>query len=53
MIKKVIVLFFILIFSSVYSQTETMKLITPPSLQRGDRIAIVAPAGILKTENQL
>ncbi len=32
----------------VYSQTEATKLITPPALQKGDTIAIVAPAGILK-----
>ena len=34
--------------SLVFSQTESMKLITPSSLQKGDTIAIVAPAGILK-----
>lgn len=30
------------------AQTNPMKLITPPFLQKGDTIAIVAPAGILK-----
>lgn len=29
-----------------------MKLITPPSLQKGDTIAIIAPAGILKNKKQ-
>ena len=30
-----------------------MKLITPPALQKGDTIAIVAPAGILKNRKQV
>ncbi len=51
--NKIILLFFVLMFSSVHSQTETMKLITPPSLQKGDTIAIVAPAGILKNRKHI
>jgi muramoyltetrapeptide carboxypeptidase len=35
-------------FSSILSQEKTNKLMTPPYLQKGDTIAIVAPAGILK-----
>jgi len=35
----------LIIFSSIFSQ---QKLISPPYLQKGDTIAIVAPAGILK-----
>ena len=35
-------------FSSITAQEETNKLRTPPYLQEGDTIAIVAPAGILK-----
>ncbi|GFD71648.1 peptidase S66 [Tenacibaculum sp. KUL113] len=46
--KRIFTLFFILIITSVYAQNETMKLTTPPYLQKGDTIAIVAPAGILK-----
>ncbi len=53
MIKKVIVLFFMLMISSVYSQTQSMKLTTPPYLQKGDTIAIVAPAGILKNRKYI
>lgn len=41
-------IFYILMLSSVFSQAQTMKLTTPPYLQQGDTIAIVAPAGILK-----
>lgn len=53
MIKKVIVLFFMLMISSVYSQKQSMKLVTPPYLQKGDTIAIVAPAGILKNRKHI
>nr|WP_036825117.1 LD-carboxypeptidase [Polaribacter sp. Hel1_85] len=35
-------------FSSIIAQEKSDKLITPPYLQKGDTIAIVAPAGILK-----
>jgi muramoyltetrapeptide carboxypeptidase len=35
-------------FSSISAQEKTNKLMTPPYLQEGDTIAIVAPAGILK-----
>jgi muramoyltetrapeptide carboxypeptidase len=35
-------------FSSIIAQEKTNKLTTPPYLQEGDTIAIVAPAGILK-----
>jgi muramoyltetrapeptide carboxypeptidase len=37
-----------MIFSSIIAQEKTNKLMTPPYLQEGDTIAIVAPAGILK-----
>ena len=36
-------------FSSVFTQE---RLITPPYLQKGDTIAIVAPAGILKNKEE-
>ena len=39
--------------SSVYSQTQPMKLVKPPYLQKGDTIAIVAPAGILKNRKHI
>jgi muramoyltetrapeptide carboxypeptidase len=38
-----------MIFSSIFSQ---QRLITPPYLQKGDTIAIVAPAGILKNREK-
>lgn len=37
-----------MIFSSMKGQEKIDKLITPPYLQKGDTIAIIAPAGILK-----
>ena len=40
--------FLLLIFTSINAQENTEKLITPPYLQKGDTIAIIAPAGILK-----
>lgn len=43
--NKIVTLVFLMIFSSINAQE---KLITPPYLQKGDTIAIVAPAGILK-----
>ncbi len=46
--RSLLILSFLLTVPFVFSQTQTMKLITPPSLQKGDTIAIVAPAGILK-----
>lgn len=42
-----------LIISSVFSQTQLMKLVTPPYLQKGDTIAIIAPAGILKNRKHV
>ena len=38
-----------MVFSSIFTQ---QKLITPPYLQKGDTIAIVAPAGILKNREK-
>jgi muramoyltetrapeptide carboxypeptidase len=37
-----------MIFSSINAQEKINKLSTPPYLQQGDTIAIVAPAGVLK-----
>ena len=51
--KKLITLFLIGINIMIYSQTEATKLITPPTLQKGDTIAIVAPAGILKNRKHV
>lgn len=51
--KVIFSLFFTLIFSSVFSQTALMKLKTPAYLQKGDTIAIVAPAGILKNRKYI
>lgn len=50
--KRTIFILFFLIFSSVKSQ-DKMKLKTPPYLQKGDTIAIVAPAGILKNRKHV
>ncbi|WP_233882981.1 S66 peptidase family protein [Tenacibaculum piscium] len=51
--KNIIILPFLLMISVAFSQTSTMNLITPPSLQKGDTIAIVAPAGILKNRKHI
>ena len=51
--RSVLVLSFFLTALIAFSQTKTMKLITPPSLQKGDTIAIVAPAGILKNRKHV
>lgn len=51
--KKIIfTLIFLLTLPLVYGQHKTMKLKTPPYLHKGDTIAIVAPAGILKNRKQ-
>ena len=48
MIKgKLFILFLISINTMTQSQTISSKLMPPPSLKKGDTIAIVAPAGIL------
>jgi len=41
-----------MIFSSINAQEKINKLITPPYLQKGDTIAIVAPAGVLKNRQE-
>jgi len=51
--KRVFTLFFLLIIISGYAQNKTMELTTPPYLQKGDTIAIVAPAGILKNRKEI
>lgn len=40
--------FLLMIFSSINAQEISNNLITPPYLQKGDSIVILAPAGILK-----
>ncbi|WP_368377895.1 LD-carboxypeptidase [Polaribacter sp. Q13] len=47
--KTIFTALVLMIFSSVNAQD---KLITPPYLQKGDTIAIVAPAGILKNRQE-
>ena len=44
----VFITFLLMIFSSINAQETANKLITPPYLQKGDTIAILAPAGILR-----
>ncbi|WP_233898593.1 S66 peptidase family protein [Tenacibaculum piscium] len=51
--KNIIILPFLLMISVAFSQTPTMNLITPPSLLKGDTIAIIAPAGILKNRKHI
>lgn len=48
--KKIIAFtgFLLMIFSAINAQEKSNKLVKPPYLQKGDTIAIVAPAGILK-----
>ena len=48
--NNVLPLLFLMTFSSAFAQE---KLITPPYLQKGDTIAIVAPAGILKNKEEI
>lgn len=43
----------LLFLTLINAQNKPMKLITPPSLQKGDTIAIVAPAGILKNRKHV
>jgi len=47
-IRLVFTIIILMIFSSINGQEKINNLITPPYLQKGDTIAIVAPAGILK-----
>lgn len=51
--RSLLLLSFLLTASLAFSQTQTMKLITPASLHKGDTIVIVAPAGILKNRKQV
>ncbi|TDQ28438.1 muramoyltetrapeptide carboxypeptidase [Tenacibaculum caenipelagi] len=51
--KELYFLLLIFIGSMVNGQNSNMKLITPPYLQKGDTIAMVAPAGILKNRKQV
>lgn len=44
----VFITFLLMIFSSINAQETANELITPPYLQKGDTIAILAPAGILR-----
>ncbi|WP_298779289.1 LD-carboxypeptidase [uncultured Polaribacter sp.] len=46
--QTVFILLFLMTFSSIIAQEKTKELITPPYLQKGDTIVILAPAGILK-----
>lgn len=43
----------ILLSESMNAQNNFMNLITPPSLQKGDTIVILAPAGILKNRKHI
>ncbi len=49
--KKTITLFFLFIITSIIAQEK--ELVTPPYLQKGDTIAILAPAGILKNKKEV
>ena len=48
-----LLLIFIGSMVNVNGQNSKMKLITPPYLQKGDTIAIIAPAGILKNRKEV
>ena len=50
--KIAITTLFLMIFSSLFAQEKTNELIRPPYLHKGDTIAIVAPAGILKNRQE-
>ena len=51
--KQFFLCFSLLFLTIINAQNKPMKLITPPSLQKGDTIAIVAPAGILKNRKHV
>ncbi|WP_394343753.1 S66 peptidase family protein [Tenacibaculum adriaticum] len=51
--NKIVFFFLLMIFSSANAQNKSMKLITPPYLHKGDTIAMVAPAGILKNRKDV
>ncbi len=51
MIRKLYIIFFM--YSMVYAQSKGEKLTRPPYLKKGDTIAILAPAGILKNRKQV
>ncbi|CAM1340071.1 S66 peptidase family protein [Tenacibaculum amylolyticum] len=50
--KRLFIVVLSLVLLSVNAQ-ENMNLVTPPYLQKGDTIAIVAPAGILKNRKHV
>ena len=50
--NKLFTILLLMTFSSIIAQEKTNELITPPYLQKGDTIAIVAPAGILKNRQE-
>ena len=50
--KRLLILTLICINPMIKSQNSIKKLITPPYLTKGDTIAIVAPAGILKNRKK-
>ncbi len=50
--NKLFTILLLMTFSSIIAQEKTNDLITPPYLQKGDTIAIVAPAGILKNRQE-
>lgn len=52
MIKRIVIPIFLMVISTMFSQSDTMRLTKPPYLQKGDTIAIVAPAGILKNRKE-
>ena len=51
--KQFLLCFSLFFLTIINAQNKPMKLITPPSLQKGDTIAIVAPAGILKNRKHV
>lgn len=51
--KNSILFIFLVCFLSCDAQKTAMKLATPAYLQKGDTIAIVAPAGILKNKKKI
>ncbi|WP_299670480.1 LD-carboxypeptidase [uncultured Polaribacter sp.] len=44
---------FLMIFSSITAQEKVMELMQPAYLKKGDSVAIVAPAGILKNKQEV
>jgi muramoyltetrapeptide carboxypeptidase len=51
--NKLLIILLMLLFSSIKAQEKPMKQMQPDYLKKGDTVAIVAPAGILKNKQEI